>query len=117
MHANRAPSELPSIAQKAIEHVLRYHDSCHTYIVSGPRRCLGAELTTRPHRGLTDPHKEIIKQRIEALLPLKSLAADPDVANIEIVSDAAMSFLDVYNLEHLGCVVPFSTKPQNNFSC
>ncbi|KAG6361435.1 hypothetical protein INS49_009662 [Diaporthe citri] len=73
--------ELPSIAQKAIEHLLRYHDSCHT--------------------GLTDLHKDIIKQRIEALLPLKSLAADNDVANIEIVSDAAMSFLDVYNLEHL----------------
>ncbi|KAI7781955.1 hypothetical protein LA080_014020 [Diaporthe eres] len=73
--------ELPSIAQKAIEHVLRYHDSCHT--------------------GLTDSHKDIIKQRIEALLPLKSLAADPDVANIEIVSDAAMSFLDVYNLENM----------------
>lgn len=71
----------------------------------------------RPHRGLTDPHKDIIKQRIEALLPLKSLATDPDVANIEIVSDAAMSFLDAYNLEHLEYVVPFSIRYQKNFNC
>lgn len=61
-------------------------------------------LTARPHSGLTELHKAVIKDRIEALLPLKSLAADPDVANIEIVSDAAMSFLDIYNQEHLGCV-------------
>lgn len=47
-----------------------------------------------------EPYKAIIKDRIEALLPLKSLAADPEVANIEIVSDAAMSFVDSYNLEH-----------------
>lgn len=66
----------------------------------------------RPHRGLTDSHKDIIKQRIEALLPMKSLAADPDVANIEIVSDAAMSFLDAYNLEHMMYVVPFGIRPQ-----
>lgn len=71
----------------------------------------------RPHRGLTDPHKKIIKQRIEALLPLKSFAADPDVANIEIVSDAAMSFLDVYNLEHVEYVMHFDMRPQNNFNC
>ncbi|KKY35735.1 hypothetical protein UCDDA912_g04343 [Diaporthe ampelina] len=74
--------ELPSIAQKAIEHVLRYHDSCHP--------------------GLTERYKAVIQDKIEALLPLKSLAADPDVANIEIVSDAAMSFVDVYNPEHPG---------------
>lgn len=74
-------------------------------------------LTMRPRRRLTDSHKDIIKQRIEALLPLKSLAADPDVANIEIISDAALYFLDVYNLEHLEYVVPFGIKPQSNFNC
>lgn len=51
-------------------------------------------------------HNNIIKDRIATLLPLKSFAADLDVANIEIVADAAMSVLELYNLEHLECVVP-----------
>ncbi|KAK2599231.1 hypothetical protein N8I77_011001 [Diaporthe amygdali] len=75
------PRDLPSIAQKAVEQVLRYHDGCDT--------------------GLAESYKAVIKDRIEEILPLKSLAADPAVANLEIVSDAALSFLDAYNLEHL----------------
>lgn len=63
---------------------------------------------------MTDRYKAIIEDRIEELLPLKSEAADPDVANIEIVSDAAMSFLNVYNLEHLECVMPSEINSQAN---
>lgn len=59
-------------------------------------------------------HNNIIKDRIETLLPLKSFAADLDVANIEIVADAAMSVLELYNFEHLECVVPTIT---NEASC
>lgn len=106
------PSELPAIAQKAINHVLRYHDSCHTYVepLDGAMTSV-PQLTILSCRGLTEPYKAIIKDRIEELLPLRSLAADPDVANIEIISDAAMSFLDAYNLEHLECVVPLAVRP------
>lgn len=59
-----------------------------------------------PHRRLTEADKAFVKDRINELLPLKPLADDPDVANIEIVSDAAVSFLDVYNHENSECVIP-----------
>ncbi|KAJ0119491.1 hypothetical protein J7T55_013693 [Diaporthe amygdali] len=73
--------DLPSIAQNAVEQALRYRNGRDT--------------------GLAESYKAVIKDRIEQILPLKSLAADPAVANLEIVSDAALSFLDAYNLEHL----------------
>ena len=61
-------------------------------------------MTKKTSRNLTEAHKAVIKDKIATLIPLKSLAADPEVANLEIVADAAMEFVDVYNMEHLECV-------------
>ncbi|POS74882.1 hypothetical protein DHEL01_v206726 [Diaporthe helianthi] len=50
--------------------------------------------------GIDPAHQTILKDRIAELLPLRSIAADRDAANVEIVCDAAISCLDCYNREH-----------------
>ncbi|KAK7736558.1 hypothetical protein SLS53_006990 [Cytospora paraplurivora] len=77
---------LSALAEKAIIHVIRYRD--------GPDVELG------------QAYKAFIANSVEEVLPLREVARDQEVANLEIACDAAVAFVEDYN----------TMNPENKFN-
>ncbi|ROW06677.1 hypothetical protein VPNG_06737 [Cytospora leucostoma] len=71
---------LSALAAKAIIHVIRYRDG--------------------PNVDLEQGYEAFIANSVEKALPLREIARDQEVANLEIACDAAVAFIEDYNKVH-----------------